>query len=323
MVGRARRFLSVIAAVDTAREQHPEFREPLNAARLARAFRREQIDVLRRAISAKAYVQGADGSYVIIVSAALHGRNETRVLAHEYGHIRLHLGERGEVVRQLAPCRRGDPREYEAELFALLLRLGPAATPDHPDVARLVAKMEAASYRERAPEQLPLSLAERVPPLAIKSFAEFTAEERRDFEERRARAAARRRRGARPSLPGSSVGLGCSHDALLFDWSRAGKPLRYFHLVLGWLEVYDGMRVRATGGRSRWVLVKCGDRRAEQRLFVISATDRRRYVFADGEKRGRSPKELDAQLARASRTEADALPARPASGSILSPRGPA
>lgn len=162
MVLRKRRFLNVIAAVEAARGAHPELATPLNWPRLQRILARESISILIRPIHSRAYVQGADGSYVVVVNSALNGRHHTRVIAHEYGHIRLHLAG-AEIERQLAPCTRGDPREYEAELFALLLRLGPSATPDHPEVAKLVAKLEAPAHIARLPEQTALELPEKLP----------------------------------------------------------------------------------------------------------------------------------------------------------------
>lgn len=116
----------VLQAVHEARARHPELRQPLNGPRLALVLQRERINVVFRSISAKAYVFGADGVYIIVANSALRGREQVRVVAHEYGHIRLHV-DRDEITRQLEPCTPGDPREAEAEMFASALMLGGAA----------------------------------------------------------------------------------------------------------------------------------------------------------------------------------------------------
>jgi hypothetical protein len=294
--------MNVLAAVEAARDVHAELRLPLNWNRLERVFAREHIQLLRLPIESNAYVIGRPPIFTVILNSNRPARHHTRYAAHEYGHIRLHFGQRGEVEKNLAPCQRGDPREWEAELFALMLRLGPSATIETPEVAAMADKITSADFRRPAPSQLDLPLREATPayrpPSKRFGHGSHNPDAGRDW-------APRRRRGG--GLPGSSIGRGVSHDALLFDWSRDGKPLRYFHLQLGWIDVYDLLSVTGAGDR-RIVTLECGDRRAQCRVFVISSTDRRRYLFAEGEKRDRSPKALDRQIARtASATRNDPL----------------
>jgi hypothetical protein len=58
----------------------------------------------------------------------------------------------------------------------------------------------------------------------------------------------------------------------------------------------------------KWQVIKVGDARAERRTFVISTDDRRRYDFKKRERRGRAPKDLDAQIQKATRAPAKPSP---------------
>lgn len=292
------RALNVAAIVDEVRRQHPELHR-LTPRRIRRAIAADGIRVLEGRIRRPARSRAFDGVYVITLRRGLGPREAARWALHEYAHIKLgHFSDGEEIERQLTPCRAGDPREVEAEMFVLMLRLGSEATPETPAVARLVAELEAPRYVKRMPAQLPLELPEGAPVYKPES-------ERRPAIHQPGAPRPRTPRGHRPKLLGSSIGLGVSHNSLLFDWSRDGKPLRYFHLKLGWIDVYDGLRV-GEPGKMRWELLKFGDRRASHRVFVISSSDRRRYAFLEGEKRGRGPKELDAQIRVASRVRAEA-----------------
>lgn len=278
----------MLAAVHAAREIHPELQRPLSITGIERVLKREEIDVVRRAIRADAFVEGGLGSYVIVARAGLNPRKERRVLAHEYAHIRLHYQELNEVVYQHGHCDKSDAREIEAQLFARLLELGPTATPDHPEIAKYVAALDAPRFKRPAPAQAELPLPMGVP---MYRSAAGPATDHGSFNPDAGRRPRQRYKGPR-------LRVGDSHDSLLFDWSKAGKPLGYFHLRLGWLDVWDTMPAPREGKRE---ILTCGDRRAQWRDFVISTTDRRRYEFAQGEKRGRAPKELDKQIERAKR----------------------
>lgn len=290
-----RRALNVFVIVDELRRIHPELSAPLRGTRLWDVLAREGITVKHnRRIGQPARSSGFDGDYTIRTRRGLRPRDAWGWSLHEYGHIKLgHLGDEGEFAKNLTPCMPDDPREDDANLFATLVFLGPTATPDTPRVARIIAKIEARRYRQRPvkeEEQLQLGISRGVPMYKHPAWPAGSGEHgsyNPDPYPPRYRHQAPR------------IKVGDSHESLLFDWSRDGKPLRYFHLQLGWLDVWDTMPATKPG-RSREILV-AGDRRATWRDFIISSTDRRRYVFTDREKRSRTPKDLNHQLERAQR----------------------
>jgi hypothetical protein len=157
------RVLNVLAAVEEARDAHPELGERLTWPRLQRVLGRERIGLMMLPIFDKADVLGAPPYFIITLNSSTHPRHHTRHAAHEYAHIRLHFGTPGETERNLSPCQRGDAREWEAELFATLLLLGPDATIEHPDAARLAARIVGHGVRLSTPQQLPLGLPEKAP----------------------------------------------------------------------------------------------------------------------------------------------------------------
>lgn len=158
-----RRAENVLAIVDSLRERHPELGQPLNWNGLMRVFARERVTLLKMPLigGAAADVVGFPPYFVVTINSSSGPRRQTRDAAHEYGHIKLHPSEIGEIDRNLSPIRSDDPRELEAQLFAQLLMVGPTATPDHPKIAPLVAALVAHRHRARMPEQLPLPLPSR------------------------------------------------------------------------------------------------------------------------------------------------------------------
>jgi hypothetical protein len=258
----------------------------------ARKLLRElHIDVNREPILDDGWVVGQPGGYVIVIRNDLRGRRPTQVVLHELGHIFLHMQDAHGIEKHLLPCKRGDPREAEAELFARMLWYGPKAGPDNnAKIAEAAAAIVANAHAKRpvVPDpQLQLGIITGVPMYrapampagdgVMGAFGPAPEPRRRDQAPR--------------------IKVGDSHVSLLFDWSREGKPLRYFHLKLGWIDVWDTMPSDKPG-RAREILV-CGDRRAQWRDFIVSSSDRRRYVFSEREKRSRTPKELDRQIAGA------------------------
>jgi hypothetical protein len=274
------------------------------ARRLAREL---SIEVLRWPIADEAFTLGQPEGFVAILRNDLRGRRPTQILLHEIGHVVLHMsGEHG-LEKHLYPCKRGDPREAEAELFARMLYYGPKAGPDNnAKIADAVAAIEGGAAKKRQPLQTELQLPIPAPVYQPPSIGLGHGSHNPE-------AGKRTPRGKRPRLLGSTIGLGVSHDSLRFDWSKEGKPLRFFHYELGWLDVYDGL-LTGREGRPRWEIIECGDRRATRRRFVISSTDRRDYWFSEGEKRTRSVDALNTQIAKAERST---IGHRPESGRKL------
>lgn len=263
---------------------------PVRRQALHQVLEAEGILITRASIRRRAYVDGGNGSYIITVRDDLAGEAYIKVVLHEYAHIHLHMGsEDGEVTRHLFPCRRGDVREAEADLLAAALWYGEDATPDFGPVARLMAKVDARQLIR--PVTVPLQLAFEMP-LGVPMYRS-PAGPATDYGSFNPDAGWTRR--PRNRYKGPRLKLGDSHDSLLFDWGKNGKPLGYFHLQKGWCDIWDSMYDRVLDGRTE--ILPCGDRRAQRRDFVFSSTERYRYLFKQNEKRGRSPKELDAQIA--------------------------
>lgn len=149
--------------VDDFRALHPELAQPARSRGVQRILARIDISVSRAPIRERGFVQGFDGDYHITVQSGLPTHLVTKVILHELGHALLHMTERGEVVRQLHECRRGDSREREADLFAALLWFGPDAGPDHAIIAKLVAQLEAPRFKRPLPEQIAMPLPQGAP----------------------------------------------------------------------------------------------------------------------------------------------------------------
>lgn len=286
MIGRRRRMIAVVAAVEDARQRHPELQAPLRWRSLVQIFDRERIILRRLPIASNADVLGFDGIFVVTINSEAIHRNHTRYAAHEYGHIHLHFDDVGEVAKNLSPCQRGDPREIEAELFATMLLIGPDATPEHPRVAKLIGALETSELRRRQPPQIPLQLPDSPRMAAIKSDQRTALQAHFDYT-----------RNHPAKLPGSSIGRGVSHDAIRFRPGSNAYGRGFFLPDHGWCDVYDITFAANRFGVPSRKLVKLGSRSAQVRYFILGTNDRRCYVFqSDTETRRPSCASLDRQF---------------------------
>lgn len=287
------RTLNVLAAADATRDQYPEIAERLTPRRLWRLLEAEKIRVLQARIRRPARARGFDGAFVISIRHSLAPRLAWQWALHEYAHIKLgHFAEGDEIERQLSPCRRGDPREIEARLFSLLLVLGATATPDHPDVAKLIAKLEAVKHKRRMPEQLPLEI-----PLNATGDYKPLPE---PFQHEREYERGVRRRGGKSLRPKS-------------EWIFRDVPTHDDERRIKWLDETKGTtRFEDVAGRRWWIynfrktakgwepIRDFMQPEITHRLFVNSAGARRLYQFADArEHRAYRVKHLDRQVAQA------------------------
>lgn len=279
MIGPRNRARNVLALADAIREHHALGERPVRWRELRRVLDAEGVGL--KTVRRRWYVEGTDGTFVIAIPIGADAEKAVKRILHEYAHIKLHLSEQDDVVRQLMPCAKGDPREDEANLLAALLWLGADATPDHPAIARLVAKLEAPAYRQRMPRQLPLELPERIPVYNGRDAAMQFAHEDAIEEARRRRRNAIRRAGRaadrlRLKLCGNKP---CACSAVFIDL----EGRRWF--------VYD---VRMDRGR-RVLVRRSIDGTATHRVFVNELDERKAYKFAN-ELQGFTAARLDRQL---------------------------
>jgi hypothetical protein len=295
VIDRRRRVLNVLAAVEAVREAHPELRLPLNWNRLQRVLARERIQMLRLPIEANAYVIGRAPVFTIVLNSDRPSRYHTRYAAHEYGHVKLHFGVPGEIEKNLAPCQRGDPREWEAELFALLLRLGPAGSMETPEVAAMAAKITATEMRRSRPPQLNLEIPEPAPvfrPRPADNKLLEAAYEDALAHHRRSRGKGRVKIFRTPMQE--------SEDFSRIEYSDGKRPTRFTDVADRRWSIRN-FAATVEAGRRRWTVVRDFMSPAiTHRLFTNSTGERRIYTFADRrESRAYRVKHLDRQLAQA------------------------
>jgi hypothetical protein len=291
-----RRVLHVLAAVEAAREAHPELRLPLNWNRLQRVVARERITMLRLPIEANAYVVGRAPVFTMVLNSDRPSRYHTRYAAHEYGHIRLgHVSEAGEIEKQLAPCQPNDPREWEAELFAVLLRLGPDATIEAPEAAAIAGRITAAELLRRRPPQLNLEMPEPAPvfrPRPVDHKLLNAAYEDALNEHRRTR------RTSRVKIFRDPLQTGEDFSRIQYDEAKRATVFTDVADRRWWVYNFAAVIV---AGRRHWLRVyDFMSPDITHRLFVNSLRERRIYTFDDRhEARAYRVKHLDRQLAHA------------------------
>jgi hypothetical protein len=262
MIRTARdRMLNVLAVAESLRERHEELQLAITPARLWTILQREEIDILRARIRRPARAVSFQGHSVITLRRELTPRRAWRYALHEYAHIVLgHFGESDELSKNLVVCERGDVREHEANLLALLLVLGPSATPETPRVAAVMAKMVGQEYRRRAPHQIPLELPEPMPRVLTVADLEYEEEIERRI--------------------GKNVKRARLPDAKRVRIASAKQP-------------YAARFIDRTG--RIWTIYDRGDRRG----FYHSHLMRKVYAFRRGEIRTITAARLDRQLREA------------------------
>ena len=285
--------------VGAVREQHRELFAPLTPRTLWRVLEAETITVLHGRIRRPARARGFHGAYAITIRHDLSIRDAWKWALHEYAHIKLgHFADADhgeEPIRQLAPCRRDDPREIEAKLFARCLAIGPVATPETPAIAELFDALTSHHYRVRTPAQLPLELPETAPrpTFAAKTRSELTVDEARAHERRLAAAGARkmRRVSNRPTD---------DDERIRFLDERVGTA-RFTDVEgrLWWIYNFRAV-VDGAGKRRRELVRDFMSREIQYRVFVNAVGVRRVYRFSDRrELRAYKVKHLDRQLRQA------------------------
>ncbi len=285
-----RRAENVLAVVDSLRERHPELGRALTWSALERVLRRERIAVARMALvgGTPADVMGVAPYFVITLSSEFPPRRQTRDAAHEYGHIKLHPSELGEIDRNLSPIESTDPREFEAQLFAQLLMVGPEATPDHAKIAPLWSALSAPRFKRKTSEQLPLPIPEPIP--VYRQLAEpFEAERQYQRKIARRSGAGRRFIDDHPTSPDLE-------RIEFYDAARGTARLTDIAGRLWWM--YNYKIVIDGEGQRRWDLVRdFMSPEIDYRFFVNSLGRQRVYRFRDRrEQRAYRVKHLDRQL---------------------------
>lgn len=164
------RLIGVVAGVEALRDRYSALQRPLSWRTMALVLRGEQVRVLRHEMDCAPYVIGMPPAFTIVLNRDHDRHEQLGWAAHELAHILLHF-DRDEKVKQLSPCLADDPREAEAKLFARMLMLGAAGTPDHPKVRPLVAALVGGEYRRAMPAQYPLELHEGIPVYGAETFA--------------------------------------------------------------------------------------------------------------------------------------------------------
>jgi hypothetical protein len=312
-VGPRNRVRNIVALVEQVRERHLVAHRPMRLRAIYEVLGAEDIGVVlapSRAMKSDAYIDGGDGTFIITMKRGLEPAVRAKRLLHEYAHAKLHLTERGEVVRQLMPCVEGDVREDEAQLFAALLWYGPTVTPADGRIRPIVARLESHDMLGRRPPQYDFLLPETY---------DWAGHWRKVF----ALSGYVRRRPEELDAPGGSVGpvlwqkyvnwprtatapepVKPSEDFTRIEL-RDGKPAIFVD-VTGRRWAMFNYRLETTDSARAWrKIADFASIEVTHRLFVSSAGERRLYAFTDlkrrPEARAYRVKHLDRQITQATR----------------------
>lgn len=119
------RVAAIDAVIAELRSVHLELQQPLTWDGISAILAREGIPLLRLPLVHDAQVISCDGVSVIAVNSNGNPRRQTYYVTHEWGHVKLHFRDAGEIVYHTSACWPNDPREDDAEYFATRLMLGP------------------------------------------------------------------------------------------------------------------------------------------------------------------------------------------------------
>lgn len=119
--------------IHAKRELHPELARPLRWDGLRRIVTREDVGLFKSRLPRGVNAQLVQfmGAWSIVLNADTPARRHTYYAAHELGHLWLHHDatcDRRECVYKMDEAWADDPREDEAELFAMIV-LGEYAEP--------------------------------------------------------------------------------------------------------------------------------------------------------------------------------------------------
>lgn len=299
---------AIDAVVADLRRIHPELERPLTWTTMSLILKRENISLLTLPLVHDAQVISCDGVSVIAINSNAPVARHTYFAAHEWGHIKLHFREPGEIVYHTSACWPDDPREDDAERFATMLLLGPTQ-PVAGDVEGMVTRrrdiadgrpLVGTRKRRRAPDppaqtRLPMPIDDPYRPNredSIRMVLKGTSPKlRKEIEARE-----RREQAERAII----LDLRPRHELVI--GTENGKAVRKHYLIdrdgVRW-RVYDMLQPGRMSTRGKAYPVEPPHNWATERVFVRDDGTRRHCMLRFREPRDLEPRFLEAQLDRA------------------------
>lgn len=292
---------AIDAVIAELRTIHPELQQPLTWNAMTRILGRERIVLFTTPLVHNAQVISCDGVSVIAINSNATVARHTYYAAHEWGHIKLHFRDPGEIVYHTTACWPDDPREDDAEHFATVLLMGPASASPPERRRRRAPYKEVPAPKPSVQVPLPLPperpspydvhLGDRVtdPEDSIRHLLKASSPrlrarlDARDREDRVQRAVGL---DLRPRV--EHVREGRERKHYLID--RDGTPWRIYDLVPPGRKSVK-LTASAVEPPHGW---------ATERVFLRADGERRRYAFAFRESRDLDPAQLERQLSAAS-----------------------
>lgn len=302
------RLTAIDAVIADLRSVHPELQDPLTWTAMSAILAREGIVLITIPLLHDAQVISCDGISVIAINSNAPVARHTYYAAHEYGHIKLHFQEHGEVVYHSTACWPEDPREDDAEYFATTLLMGPqrlavSAASSYPDVETVNRVGDDAPIvgprRRKAPlpngqvaqGSLPLPPDAPLPhqPRPRKTSPEdsIVALLRRNSPKLDARLRARDRAAEQTLDLRPRV-----------EFEAEGRKHYFVDSEGGRWRIHDMMQPGRKSKSTREYAIEPPNNWAEARVFVRSDGTRRRYAFTFAESHELNPAMLERQLQR-------------------------